>query len=210
MDRARAETLVFRLARQERDVWVTWPARVAALMAAEVAAEVEKQSGEPVTIETTIVQRVLEPMSEGSWAPSPISASPSDSDDLTEGLDLSFDGAETLLRPWRRGMRLDPDLTMCGRRRHSLLMQRLVHIEHQEGISALHGGKADQLLTCVGRMRRKPKNSRWHYRRPGPHQQGCPDPLPYCYHKGGAGQIAAERPRARKGHAPALAASSSP
>jgi Flp pilus assembly protein TadD len=32
VDRARAETLVFRLARQERDVWVTWPARVAALM----------------------------------------------------------------------------------------------------------------------------------------------------------------------------------
>jgi hypothetical protein len=32
IDRARAEALVFRLARQERDVWVTWPARVAALM----------------------------------------------------------------------------------------------------------------------------------------------------------------------------------
>ena len=28
VDRARAETLVFRLARQERDVWVTWPGRV--------------------------------------------------------------------------------------------------------------------------------------------------------------------------------------
>lgn len=37
VDRARAEALVFRLARQERDVWVTWPARVAALMAAQVA-----------------------------------------------------------------------------------------------------------------------------------------------------------------------------
>ncbi len=60
VDRARAETLVFRLARQERDVWVTWPARVAAMMAAEVAAEVEKQSGEPVTIEAAILQRVLE------------------------------------------------------------------------------------------------------------------------------------------------------
>ena len=60
VDRARAETLVFRLARQERDVWVTWPARVAALMAAEVAAGVERQSGEPVTIEAAILQRVLE------------------------------------------------------------------------------------------------------------------------------------------------------
>ncbi len=29
VDRARAEALVFRLARQERDAWVTWPARVA-------------------------------------------------------------------------------------------------------------------------------------------------------------------------------------
>ena len=66
VDRARAEALVFRLARQERDTWVTWPSRVAALMAAEVAAEVEKQSGKPerperpVIIEAAILQRVLE------------------------------------------------------------------------------------------------------------------------------------------------------
>jgi len=60
VDRARAETLVFRLARQERDVWVTWPARVAALMAAQIAAEVETVTGSPVTIQTAIIQRVLE------------------------------------------------------------------------------------------------------------------------------------------------------
>ncbi len=60
VDRARAEALVFRLARQERDVWVTWPARVAALMAAQVAAEVEKTSGKPVMIEAAIMQRVLD------------------------------------------------------------------------------------------------------------------------------------------------------
>ena len=60
IDRARAETLVFRLARQERDVWVTWPTRVAALMAAQLSAEMEKASGVPVTIETAILQRVLE------------------------------------------------------------------------------------------------------------------------------------------------------
>jgi len=60
VDRARAETLVFRLARQERDVWVTWPARVAALMAAQVAAEVETATGVSVTIQTAIIQRVLE------------------------------------------------------------------------------------------------------------------------------------------------------
>ena len=60
VDRARAEALVFRLARQERDTWVTWPSRVAALMAAEVAAAVEKQTGTPVIIESAILQRVLE------------------------------------------------------------------------------------------------------------------------------------------------------
>lgn len=38
VDRARAETLMFRLAREERDAWVTWPARVAALMASELGA----------------------------------------------------------------------------------------------------------------------------------------------------------------------------
>ncbi|MFC3119856.1 hypothetical protein ACFOHS_22260 [Jhaorihella thermophila] len=37
VDRARAETLVFRLAREERDAWVNWPARVAAPLAAELA-----------------------------------------------------------------------------------------------------------------------------------------------------------------------------
>jgi hypothetical protein len=39
VDRARAEALVFRLARQERDAWVNWPARAAALIAAEVGLE---------------------------------------------------------------------------------------------------------------------------------------------------------------------------
>ena len=60
VDRSRTEALVFRLARQERDVWVTWPARVAALMAAQVAAEVEAASGTPVLIEVATKQRVLE------------------------------------------------------------------------------------------------------------------------------------------------------
>ncbi len=36
VDRARAVALVFRLARQERDAWLGWPARVAANMAAEL------------------------------------------------------------------------------------------------------------------------------------------------------------------------------
>jgi hypothetical protein len=36
VDRARATALVFRLARQERDAWAGWPARVAAIMAADL------------------------------------------------------------------------------------------------------------------------------------------------------------------------------
>jgi hypothetical protein len=39
VDRARAIALVFRLARQERDVWLGWPARVAALMAADLGVD---------------------------------------------------------------------------------------------------------------------------------------------------------------------------
>lgn len=39
IDRARATALVFRLAREERDAWINWPARVAALMAAEFGVE---------------------------------------------------------------------------------------------------------------------------------------------------------------------------
>jgi len=60
VDRARAEALVFHLVRQERDVWVTWPARVAALMATQVAAEVEKSSSAPATLDAGTMQRVLE------------------------------------------------------------------------------------------------------------------------------------------------------
>ncbi len=40
IDKARAKAFVFRLAREERDAWVNWPARVAALMAAEIGVDV--------------------------------------------------------------------------------------------------------------------------------------------------------------------------
>ena len=39
VDRAHATAQVFRLARRERDAWVNWPARIAALMAAELGVE---------------------------------------------------------------------------------------------------------------------------------------------------------------------------
>lgn len=40
VERDRAAALVFRLAREEREAWITWPARVAALMASELGVEV--------------------------------------------------------------------------------------------------------------------------------------------------------------------------
>ncbi len=56
-------------------------------------------------------------MSERNSTPLPTSGSASDSedtahDDLTADLDLAFDGAEDILRAWRRGMRPDADLTV--------------------------------------------------------------------------------------------------
>ena len=56
VDRARAETLMFRLAREERDAWVTWPARAAALMAAELTAAL----GDGGEVEAALMQKVLE------------------------------------------------------------------------------------------------------------------------------------------------------
>jgi phage terminase large subunit GpA-like protein len=54
-------------------------------------------------------------MSANSSRRSPISGSRSDDDnDLTAGLDLGFDGAEDLLRAWRRGMRPDRNLTVSA------------------------------------------------------------------------------------------------
>ena len=51
-------------------------------------------------------------MSANSSTPSPTSGSrlhdEDDDNDLTEGLDLGFDGAEDLLRVWRQGRRLHP------------------------------------------------------------------------------------------------------
>jgi hypothetical protein len=39
IDRAKATAQVFRLARDERDAWVNWPARVIAMIAAELGLE---------------------------------------------------------------------------------------------------------------------------------------------------------------------------
>jgi len=60
VDRAQAKALVFRLARQELDGWVSWPGRLGPFMAAQVAEEEEQASGTPVTINAGIMQRVLE------------------------------------------------------------------------------------------------------------------------------------------------------
>ena len=45
VDRAREETLTFRLAREARDAWVTWPSRVATPMAAELTSHPGEDHG---------------------------------------------------------------------------------------------------------------------------------------------------------------------
>ena len=42
VDRAKALAQVFRLARDEHDAWVNWPARVVAMMAAELEVDAHK------------------------------------------------------------------------------------------------------------------------------------------------------------------------
>ena len=59
MDKARAKALVFRLAREERDAWINWPARAAALMAAELSAALS-EAGQDITLETGLMQKILE------------------------------------------------------------------------------------------------------------------------------------------------------
>lgn len=57
VDRSKATALVFRLAREERDAWINWPARSAALMAAELSSA----NGDTTTlIGAHQMQKVLE------------------------------------------------------------------------------------------------------------------------------------------------------
>ena len=55
-------------------------------------------------------------MSANNSTPSPTSGArlhdEDDDNDLTEGLELGFDGAADLFRVWRQGMRPDPNLTV--------------------------------------------------------------------------------------------------
>lgn len=57
VDRAKAVAQVFKLAREERDAWVNWPAGVAAMMAAEVEVD-------PHQLHTVLERQVREHLSE--------------------------------------------------------------------------------------------------------------------------------------------------
>jgi hypothetical protein len=57
VDRARAVATIFSLARRERDAWVQWPARVAALMAADLKVD-------PHQMETVLEKHVRRHLSE--------------------------------------------------------------------------------------------------------------------------------------------------
>ena len=60
VDRARATALVFRLAREERDSWTNWPARIAAVMASELSVSCGEMIGQPVEIGAHLMQKLLE------------------------------------------------------------------------------------------------------------------------------------------------------
>jgi hypothetical protein len=60
VDRAKAVAQVFRLAREERDAWVNWPARVAAMMAAELSASGSDATGGAVQVDQHSLHTVLE------------------------------------------------------------------------------------------------------------------------------------------------------
>ncbi|MBP7242407.1 hypothetical protein [Amaricoccus sp.] len=60
VDRDRAEALVFRLAREARDAWVNWPARAAALIAAELSASCSEAVGHEIVLDPAAMQKVLE------------------------------------------------------------------------------------------------------------------------------------------------------
>jgi hypothetical protein len=57
VDRAKAVAQVFRLARDERDAWVNWPARVAAMIAAELEVD-------PHTLHTVLERHVRDHLAE--------------------------------------------------------------------------------------------------------------------------------------------------
>jgi hypothetical protein len=57
VDRAKAVAQVYRLAREERDAWVNWPARVAAMMAAELEVD-------PHQLHTVLERQVREHLNE--------------------------------------------------------------------------------------------------------------------------------------------------
>jgi hypothetical protein len=57
VDRAKAVAQVFRLARDERDAWVNWPARVAAMIAAELEVD-------PHRLHTVLERQVREHLNE--------------------------------------------------------------------------------------------------------------------------------------------------
>jgi hypothetical protein len=60
VDRAKAVAHVFKLAREERDAWVNWPARVTAMMAAELSASCSEAVGHTVNVDQHRLHTVLE------------------------------------------------------------------------------------------------------------------------------------------------------
>ena len=92
IDRAKATTTVFTLARRERDSWVQWPARVAALIAAELGVDAQRYGNGSRQACPTASRRAL-----GRSGRVPVKR---------------YDGAAEIVRAWSRGLTPDPLLTV--------------------------------------------------------------------------------------------------
>lgn len=60
VDKAKAEAMVFRLAREERDAWITWPARAAPVIAAEIEQALAEEGVREIEVSVALVQGILE------------------------------------------------------------------------------------------------------------------------------------------------------
>ena len=103
VDRARAVSLVFRLARDERDAWTGWPARIAAVLAAELGCDTHDCRPPWIAMSASIST---------SW-PSPGSSS------------AEPDGSAALAQAWAQGLRPEPALSVATwADRHRVLSPR--------------------------------------------------------------------------------------
>ena len=104
VDRARAVSLVFRLARDERDAWSGWPARIAAVLAAELGCDTHH-------LQTVLDRHVREHLDAAGRAPPRAPLSPT--------------APPPWPQAWAQGLRPEPALSVAAwADRHRVLSPR--------------------------------------------------------------------------------------